>query len=47
MWETAFLDSFQTVDIAKIGDAERKQIIVEYTLVCKNPLANSKAHGVA
>lgn len=47
MWETAYLDSFQTVDIAKIGDAERKQIIVEWTLVCKNPLANAKAHGVS
>lgn len=47
MWETAFLDPFQTVDIAKVGDAERKQIIVEWTLVAKNPLANCKAHGVA
>lgn len=47
MWETAYLDNFQTVDIAKVGDAERKQIIVEWTLVCKNPLANCKAHGVS
>jgi hypothetical protein len=26
---------------------DRKMLLAEWTLVCKNPLANSKAHGVA
>lgn len=47
MWEVAYLRPFETQEIAKIGDAERRAIVVEWTLVCKNPLANMKAHGVA
>jgi hypothetical protein len=42
-WEVAYLRPFQTVDIAKIGDSERKSILAEYTLVCKSPRANTKA----
>jgi hypothetical protein len=45
-WEVAYLRPFQTVDIAKIGDAERKSLLAEYTLVAKSPLANTKATGV-
>jgi hypothetical protein len=26
---------------------DRKMLLAEWTLVCKNPLGNSKAHGVA
>lgn len=37
----AFLRDFQTSDLAKTGDSERKQIIVEATL----ELRNEKAHG--
>ena len=47
MWEVAYLRNFQIIDIAKVGDADRKTLLAEWTLVCKNPLANSKAHGVA
>jgi hypothetical protein len=47
MWEVAYLRNFQVTDIAKVGDVDRKMLLAEWTLVCKNPLANSKAHGVA
>lgn len=47
MWEVAYLRNFQIVDIAKVGDADRKTLLAEWTLVAKNPLANCKAHGVA
>jgi hypothetical protein len=47
MWEIAYLRNFQVLDIAKVGDADRKMLLSEWTLVAKNPLANAKAHGVA
>jgi hypothetical protein len=47
MWEVAYLRNFQIQDIAKVGDGDRKSLLAEWTLVCKNPLANSKAHGVS
>jgi hypothetical protein len=37
----AYLRPFQTRELAKTGDADRRQIIVEYTLECRAP----KAHG--
>lgn len=46
MWSFDYLRPFQTADIAKAGDSEKKMLLAEWTLVCKNPLANSKAHGV-
>ena len=42
MWATAFLRPFQVQDLAKTGDAEKKQLLAEYTLVSKNEAANSK-----
>ena len=47
MWEVAYLRNFMVSDIAKVGDVDRKMLLAEMTLVCKNPLANAKAHGVA
>lgn len=47
MWQFDYLRPFQTADIAKSGDSEKKMLLAEWTLVCKNPLANSKAHGVS
>ena len=38
----SYLRNFQTVDIATIGDAETKMIIVEYGL----EVSNEAAHGV-
>ena len=37
----AYLRPFQTVELAKTGDAEQREIIVEYTMECRAP----KAHG--
>lgn len=36
MWAFSVLRDFQTHDLAKTGDTERKQILVEYTLEAKN-----------
>ena len=46
-WEVAYLRPFQTIDIAKVGDAERKTLLTEYTLVAKSPLANTKLTNVS
>jgi hypothetical protein len=40
MWSVAYLRPFATKDLAVTGDSIRKQIVVEYTLECKNPQAN-------
>ncbi|MDE2098902.1 MAG: DUF5309 domain-containing protein [Patescibacteria group bacterium] len=37
----AYLRPFQTVELAKTGDADQREILVEYTLECRAP----KAHG--
>jgi hypothetical protein len=42
MWEVAYLRPFGVQDLAKTGDAEKKQLLVEYTLVSKNEAANGK-----
>ena len=42
MWYAAYLRSFQVQDLAKTGDAEKKQLLVEYTLVSKNEAASGK-----
>jgi hypothetical protein len=47
LWEVAYLRSFKVQDIAKVGDVDRKMLLAEWSLVCKNPLGNAKAHGVA
>lgn len=47
MWGVAYLRPFQTIDIAKTGDSEKKMVLAEYTLVCKNPLASTKLQDMA
>jgi len=37
----AYLRPFATIELAKTGDAEQREILVEYTLECRAP----KAHG--
>ena len=37
----AYLRPFSTVELAKTGDAEQRELLVEYTLECRAP----KAHG--
>ncbi len=45
-WQVDYLRPFQTLPIATIGDAEREMLLAEWTLVCKTPRANTKAHGI-
>jgi hypothetical protein len=42
MWEVDYLRNFQTEDIAKDGDSDKKMLIVEYGLRCGNEAANGK-----
>lgn len=46
-WRVDYLRSFKTMPIAKVGDAERKMLLAEWTLVAKTPTANAKMHGIA
>jgi len=42
MAATAYLRDFQVGDLAKTGDSEKKQLLVEYTL----EMRNEAAHGI-
>ena len=46
-WQLDFLRPFATLDSGRDGDQERRSLLAEWTLVCKNPLANAKAHGIS
>jgi hypothetical protein len=39
-WEIAYLDGYKTETIAKIGDAERRHILVDWGLVSRNEAAS-------
>lgn len=47
MWSVDYLRPFATSDLGKTGDSTRKQIVVEYTLTCKNPLSNGFITDIA
>jgi len=42
MWSVDYLRDFQTVDIARAGDGEKKMLVVEYGLRCGNEAANGQ-----
>ena len=42
MWSVEYLRDFQTVDIAKEGDSDKKMLLVEYGLRAGNEAANGK-----
>lgn len=46
-WAVAFLRRPFMESLAKTGDAEKRQIVGEYTLVARNPAANSKVVAIA
>lgn len=46
-WKFVTLRPFKTVEIAKVGDSVRREIICEYGLVCKTPKANVKITGAS
>lgn len=43
----AFLRPFQTVELAKTGDADKRELIVEYTLECRAPKAHGAVYDIA
>ena len=46
MWVMSTLRDFQTSDLAKTGDTERKQLLVEYTLEARNEAASGIVAGL-
>lgn len=46
MWAIAYLRPFQLWDLAKTGDTERKQLIVEYTLEVRNEAASGAVYDL-
>lgn len=46
-WSVNYLRKFQQYEIAKTGDSEKRQIVTEYTLVCRNPKASGKIVGAS
>ena len=46
MWAIAYLRPFQLHDLAKTGDTERRQLLVEYTLESRNELASGAVYDV-
>ncbi len=47
MWSVDYLRDFQTVDIAKDGDSDKKMLVVEYGLRCGNEAANGSITAIA
>jgi hypothetical protein len=45
-WEVGYLRPFQTIEIAKVGDADRRLLLAEWTLIAKTPTANTKATNI-
>lgn len=46
MWGIAYLRNMKTVDLAKTGDSDQRQIICEYTLEARNEKANAGVYDV-
>ena len=44
MWATAYLRPFTLHDLAKTGDTERKQLLVEYTLEARNQKSSAAVY---
>jgi hypothetical protein len=39
-WEVAFLRPFETQELSKTGDNDKRLLLAEWTLVCRSPNAN-------
>ena len=46
-WAVAFLRKPFTEPLAKTGDGEKRQLLAEYTLVARNPVASTKVVAIA
>ena len=44
-WAVNYLDAPFTESLAKTGDGNKKHMVAEYTLTCRNPFASSKVVG--
>ena len=42
----AYLRPFQTIELAKTGDAEQRELVVEWTLECRAPKAHGKVYDI-
>jgi len=47
LWAIGTLRNWQSEPLAKTGDGEKRQILCEKTLVCRNPVGNSKVVAIA
>ena len=45
-WEVSYLDGYKTETIAKIGDHERRMLLVDWTLCSKNEAASGVVAGI-
>lgn len=45
-WAIAYLRPFQTVELAKLGDSDQRQLIVEWTVECRAPKANGAIYDI-
>lgn len=43
-WAVAYLRPFQTVELAKTGDAENRELIVEYALEARAPKSSGAVY---
>lgn len=46
MFALAYLRPFQIGNLAKTGDSERRQLLVEYTLECRNEAASGAVYDL-
>ncbi len=46
-WALAFLRRPQMLNLARTGDAEKREMLAEFTLVCRNSAASSKVVAIA
>lgn len=46
-WAVAYLRPFQTVELAKTGDADLREMLAEYTLEARAPKANGAVYDIA
>jgi hypothetical protein len=44
-WALGVLRPFQTIDVAKVSDEDRRMLLMEWTTVCRTPKANFKITG--
>jgi len=41
MWAVSYLRNFRTIELATTGDAQNRELLVDYALICKNEAASA------